>query len=322
MGAGFALSILALAWQPKVLALPIDIRVEFDAPSDCSEVLTFYDRVRARTDRVRLAEASAQALTLRVRVVRRGGKVHGQLRMTDDHGASSTREVDGASCAEVVDALSLTATLALDPTASPEAPLATVPPPAEVVTLVATPTHPPPPPPPSTLGLEMGAEAGVAEVISPYLSVGGTVFGRLTQGPGERVSRSLGFALGHFGNDIVTSQDEVSARLTTLTLTACPARFDANGAFSLEPCGLFAGGILAVSSRGISNPDSALRSWWSAGLLLRVGVPLGGPAALELEAGGAVPLLKRRFILEIPDRVLGESPAISGFLSLGAAYRF
>ena len=149
MGAGFALSILALAWLPKPLAMPIDIRVELDAPSDCSEVLGFYDRVRARTDRVRLAEASAQALTLRVRVVRRGGKVHGQLRMTDENGASSTREVDGASCAEVVDALSLTATLALDPTASPEAPVATVPPPTEVVTLVATPTHPPPPPLPA-----------------------------------------------------------------------------------------------------------------------------------------------------------------------------
>ena len=60
----------------------------------------------------------------------------------------------------------------------------------------------------------------------------------------------------------------------------------------------------------------------SAGLLLRVGVPFGDRASFELEAGGAVPLLKRRFILEVPERVLGESPAISGFLSLGVAYRF
>lgn len=313
---------VALAWLPGLLAAPLDIRVEFDAPSDCSEVLSFYDRIRARTERVRLAEAGAQALTLRVRVVRRGSNVHGQLRMTDERGASTTREVDGASCAEVVDALSLTATLALDPTASAEAPVATVPPPVEVVTLVATPTHLPPPTPESTFGFEMGLDAGVAEVISPYLSTGGAVFGRLTQGVGRHVSRSLGLALGHFGNDIVTSQDEVSARLTALTLSACPARFDAGSAFTLEPCALLAGGVLAVSSRGISDPGSSLRSWWSAGLLLRMGVPLGGASALELETGGAVPLLKRRFILEAPARLLGESPAISGFVALGVAYRF
>src|SRR5215212_6389912 len=99
-------SLFALAWLPRPLGEPLDVRIEFDAPSDCAEVSSFYDRVRARTDRVRLAEAGVEALTLRVRVVRKGSKVHGQLRMTGEEGASTTREVDGASCVEVVDALS------------------------------------------------------------------------------------------------------------------------------------------------------------------------------------------------------------------------
>jgi hypothetical protein len=316
-------SFLALAWLPRPLGAPIDVRIEFDAPSDCAEVSSFYDRVRARTDRVRLAEAGVEALTLRVRVVRKGASVHGQLRMTDEQGASTTREVDGASCIEVVDALSLTATLALDPTASPEAPPATIPPPVEVVTLVATPSRPPPPGREGSLGFEAGAQLGVAEVISPYLSADGALFVRLTSGLGERVSRSLGLTLAHFGNDIVQSSQDVSARLTTLSLSACPARFDAGGAFSLEPCALFAGGLLSVSSRGVSNPGSALRSWWSAGALVRAALPVGGGVALEVEAGGAIPLLKRRFILStVPERFLGESPGISGFASLGASYRF
>jgi hypothetical protein len=298
------------------------VRIEFDAPSDCAEVSSFYDRVRARTDRVRLAEAGMQALTLRVRVVRKGGKVHGLLRMTDEHGASTTREVDGGSCTEVVDALSLTATLALDPTASPEAPPPAAPPPVEVVTLVATPSHPPPSPIEESLGFEAGLQGGTAEVISPYLSLGGALFARLTSRTGGRVSRSLGFALAHFGNDILLPEHEIATRLTTLTLSACPQRLYASGAFSLEPCALFAGGALSASSRGVSNPGSSLRSWWSAGALLRASIPLGGGSALELEAGGAVPLLKRRFILGGSETYLGESPGISGFVSLGLSYRF
>jgi hypothetical protein len=315
-------SLFALAGLAPPLGAPLDVRIEFDAPSDCAEVSTFYDRVRARTDRVRLAEAGVEALTLRVRVVRKGTKVHGLLRMTDEHGASTTREVDGASCAEVVDALSLTATLALDPTASPEAPPPSAPPPVELVTLVATPSHTHPAPVQSSLGFEAGVQGGTAEVISPYLSLGGALFARVTSGTGRRVNRSLSLALAHFGNDILLPEHEISTRLTTLTLSACPQRLYAGGTFSLEPCAVFAGGVLSASSRGVSDPDSSLRSWWSAGALLRAGVPLGGGPALELEAGGAIPLLKRRFILGGSETYLGESPGISGFVSLGLSYRF
>lgn len=322
MGGGLAF-LLAFALPRPFAAPPLDVRIEFDAPSDCAEVSSFYDRVRARTDRVRLAEAGVQALTLRVRVVRRGAKVHGQLRMTDELGASTTREVDGGSCPEVVDALSLTATLALDPTASPEAPPPTVPPPVEVVTLVATPSRPPEPPPREVqVGLEAGLQGGVAEVISPYLSLGGALSARLTFGARDRVNWSLGLTLTHLGNDIVVSNQVLAARLTSLAINACPARFNAGGAFSLEPCALFAGGLLSATGRGVSNPDSAVRSWWSAGALVRAALPIGGGVALELEAGGAVPLLKRRFILIAPERLLGESPGVSAFISAGASYRF
>jgi hypothetical protein len=322
VSSGGLASLFVLVGLAAPLGAPLDVRIEFDAPSDCAEVSTFYDRVRARTDRVRLAEAGVQALTLRVRVVRKGSNVHGLLRMTDEHGASTTREVDGASCAEVVDALSLTATLALDPTASPEAPPAAEPPPLELVTLVATPSRPPPAPVESSLGFEAGVQGGTAEVISPYLSLGGALFARVTTGTAGRVHRSLSLALAHFGNDILLPSREISTRLTTLSLSACPQRLYAGDTFSLEPCALFAGGSLSATGRGVSNPDSALRSWWSAGALLRAALPVGGGLALELEAGGAIPLLKRRFILSAPERVLGESPGVSAFISAGASYRF
>jgi hypothetical protein len=321
-GGGLAtLPLLALSWSPRPLAAPIDVRIEFDAPSDCLQVSGFYDRVRARTDRIRLAEAGVPALTLRVRVRRKGAMVHGELRMTDEEGASTTREVDGASCSEVVEALSLTATLALDPTASPEAPPPSAPPPIEVVTLVATP-DPAPVRSESWFAVEGGVAGSAAEVLSPHVSLGGALFVRVTSGERDRVNGSVGLALAHLSNDFLQAEDEVSVHLTTLTLTGCPVRLVSGGAFSLEPCVSLTGGVLAANSYGISNAGSAQRSWWSAGALLRAAVALGGGAALELEGGGAVPLLKRRFILSAPERVLGESPAISAFASLGAAYRF
>lgn len=322
LGGGLAsLPLLALSWLPRPLAAPIDVRIEFDAPSDCLEVSGFYDRVRARTDRIRLAEAGVRALTLRVRVRRTGAKVHGELTMTDEDGASTTREVDGASCREVVEVLSLTATLALDPTASSEAPPPSEPPPIEVVTLVATP-DPAPVRSEPWVALEAGAAAGAAEVLSSHLSLGGAFFVRAAMGERDRVSRSLGLSLAHLGNDLLQADDRVSVRLTSFTLTGCPLRWGGSGAFSLEPCASFSGGVLAATGRGISNPGSVRRSWWSAGALLRAAVALGGAAALELEAGGAVPLLKRRFILSDPQRVLGESPGFSAFSALGASYRF
>jgi hypothetical protein len=97
---------------------PIPIRVEFEAPAGCSGSSQFYQGIRARTKRVALAGRGEAGLTLRVRLRQSASHVHGELQVIDEEGATDTREVDGATCAEVVEALSLTAALAVDPTAA------------------------------------------------------------------------------------------------------------------------------------------------------------------------------------------------------------
>ena len=129
------------------LAVSVPVRVEFDAPSGCSDAEAFFSGVLARTRHVHRARPGETAVRLTVHVTRLGGRVHGELRVNEAGGEAETRRVDGATCAEVVQVLSLTAALAIDPTANLFAPAvpekaAATPPPVR-----ATPSAPAAPPP-------------------------------------------------------------------------------------------------------------------------------------------------------------------------------
>ena len=91
----------------------IALRVEFDAPAGCASADAFYEGVLSRMQQARRAAPGEDAVRLGVRLTRVGNKVRGQLRLIDAPGDADTRTVDGASCDEVVEVLSLTAALAL-----------------------------------------------------------------------------------------------------------------------------------------------------------------------------------------------------------------
>jgi hypothetical protein len=91
----------------------IALRVEFDAPAGCSGPDAFYEGVLSRMQQAHRAVPGEDAVRLGVRLTRVGNKVRGQLRLIDAPGDADTRTVDGATCDEVVEVLSLTAALAL-----------------------------------------------------------------------------------------------------------------------------------------------------------------------------------------------------------------
>lgn len=115
---------VALAQTGPAVSVPV--RVEFDAPTGCSDGEAFFAGVLSRARRVHRAGPGEKAVRLTVHVTRVGGKVHGELRVNEAGGDTETRRVDGATCAEVVQVLSLTAALAIDPTADLLAPAAPV----------------------------------------------------------------------------------------------------------------------------------------------------------------------------------------------------
>lgn len=140
-GIGF-LALVALAQTAPAVSVPV--RIEFEAPAGCSDADAFLAGVLARTRHVHQARPGESGVRLAIRLTRVGGRVRGELRLTDAGGASETRRVDGGSCAEVVQVLSLTAALAIDPTAALLPPPA--PPPAAVRASPSTPSASPPSP--------------------------------------------------------------------------------------------------------------------------------------------------------------------------------
>jgi len=115
-------ALVALAQTGSPSSVPV--RVEFDAPAGCSDAETFFAGVLARTRHVHRANPGETAVRLTVRVTRAGARVRGELRVNEAGSEAETRRVEGATCAEVVQVLSLTAALAIDPTASILAPAA------------------------------------------------------------------------------------------------------------------------------------------------------------------------------------------------------
>jgi len=107
----------SLGWALQGVRDAVPVRIEFEAPANCSSAEAFYTGVRARTDRVRTAAGSEPAMSLRVQLSVRGRKVQGKLAARDEAGVAQTRAVEGTTCDEVVEALSLTAALAIDPKA-------------------------------------------------------------------------------------------------------------------------------------------------------------------------------------------------------------
>ncbi|HTN85925.1 MAG TPA: hypothetical protein VL242_19630 [Sorangium sp.] len=318
------IELVVLGWSSAAAApAPIPIRIDFDAPPGCSTADVLYEGIRARTDRVRLAEQGEDGWEVRVRLTRVGPKVHGELRVIHERGETDTRTVDGSSCDVVVQALSLTAALAVDEVVEETA---AAPPPVP-----PPPVAPPPKPPPSKpiapdavapFRLELGAEVLLTQVVTPYVSLGGALVARMTQRTGSALSPSFGLALIHARNDLLQGADRASVQWTAATLSGCPLRWEIAGTFSAAPCVTATGGWLAATGEGIASPQSAVRSWWSIGAAVRAAVSLGGSTAIEIGAGADAPLVRRSFTIASPAETVGETPVISPRASVGIMHSF
>jgi hypothetical protein len=179
----------------------------------------------------------------------------------------------------------------------------------------------PPPPPPEHVGTRfpIGLQAVVANVnaISNAMNVGGGIGVRLERHADGRPRASVGVTFLYAPNDLLQDPDDISLHWTALAVTGCPP-FSLGRTLTLQACAQGIGGWLSATGRGISNPSSARRTWWSAGALLRAGAHLGGRFALELEAGATVPLVARRFhIIGSPDTTVGKTPTIAPVIALG-----
>jgi hypothetical protein len=138
-----SIAVRAYAEAPRGLA--------YRAPTGCPTEADFLTQVAARGGRFRAEDER----TFDVSVELRGGNFSGSLRV----GESEPREVSGASCAEVADALAVVTALALQPSAAVPAEPAASPAP-----VVSPPAPPAPPEPPRREGIRTTGAVSNAEV--------------------------------------------------------------------------------------------------------------------------------------------------------------
>jgi hypothetical protein len=339
----------------------IPIRVELDAPAGCSSVDAFYAGVVARSERIRRAAAGEEAVRLGVRVTRAGGKVHGELRVLDGRPDLETRRVEGVRCDEVVEVLSLTAALALDPTArlgpsngssssTTGSGATSAPPPAPPAAPPSPPPAPPPAPsppesappaatvrrsaqppledrgPPRTeadaIHFALGLQAIGARVLSPTVSFGGALSLRVARHRPDGAPRSVELAAVYLTNDPWSPDDEVVARWAAAAATVCPGLGLAGSRVAVDLCAQAVGGWLRVKDRVVSNPQSAGRFWGSLGAMARLGIPIGGGFSLEAELTLGIPLVERRFITTTPEETVGTTPPVAVAGGIGVARNF
>jgi hypothetical protein len=298
------------------------IRISYDAPASCPAQSALYDAIQARTEHVRAATADEPALEVSVRVTRTERGFAGEVRETVNHNESSARTMDGDTCKDVVEALSLTIALSVDPNAhapipkrSPAASAPVVcPPPAEPPTVVVTPAPP-------ELEVEIGLGAIATEILTSDLSAGGALAGTLSRKLGENRSASLGLALFFASTGVFSTPSNHQSDFAGLALDACPVRWQ-YGSIELGPCALAMAGVFEAAGRGVSDPVTVEHGWWSAGLDFQLSVLLGSGFVLESALGASAPLVKRRFYLSLPQHVVAETPVISPLLRLGLGFRF
>ena len=308
------------------------VEVEFDAPEGCSGAEAFFNTLRSRTDRVRRADGNEPRTTLQVRLTRVHGQVVGELRMVDDRGGPDTRKVQGANCDDVVQALSLTAALALDPSALLFAPATT---PALVSPATAAPAVVPAagdrPATSATetddtmrerrpvLPLEFSVGPVGTTLLAGSFSPGVTLGARKTLAGEGAVRPTLGVAIAYARNDVFASPSVAQVSLAGLAGTVCPLRWTAS-ILTIEPCALVLTGWLSASGRQVTHTSTVDRLWLSAGGAVRTSAFIGRGLSLELEAGVSAPLLKRRFFATVPSNVVAETPTVSPLVGIGLTY--
>lgn len=328
------------------------MRVRYDAHAGCPDERAFFDAVRARTSRVRLAAASEEARTFRVSIEKRGPNSVGRIVIEDVHEASAPRTVSAEACAEAINALALIAALSVDPNASlaplpsaaptPSATPATtattdagVEPPIDAATPTATdaaveiPIAPRPEPGPEepslpiTLRHAVGARADGMGFVAPGLRLGLRLQYALSFERGVAFSPALrlSFAWSESG-ELTTPSARATFTWWTGRLAACPFVWPSapDRSIAFRPCAALDLGAVRAEGSVIARPQTRTRPWALAGATALVEWS-PGPLGLEFELGAGAPLYREDFFFA-PNEVVYTPPPVVLHGGAGVVWHF
>lgn len=318
-------------------ALAEEIHLVYQAPPDCPDRDAFEHDVASRTDKATWAPRRAGVREIAVTITAAGGAIRGQLVISDPARPAdrASREVPGATCEEVVEALALIAALAIDPAAelSP-APAPLEPPPRPVPLPKPTPeparlpTPPPTPPPtepmvPSSrwrwlVGLGLSATSGLGDKLAAVVPV--YVEASLASGSWLAPSFRLGVAVMP---DRVLTDPAGRGHLTRFAarVSGCPIRGDLTPWLVLRPCASFEAGALLARGEGVDEVESSASPWLAAGVSGRLQLFPSDWLMLEISGEGGLALVRPRFVID-PAIEVGEADFVLGVFGGSVGIRF
>jgi hypothetical protein len=275
-------------------------RFEFHAPEGCSSADDFAARVRRRSWRIRLqsdAPAAARSLLVEIQPPAAGGALRGIVTVVEADGATRTRQLKAASCEEAVNALSLIATVTLDPDAmlgepepQPE-PQPAKPPPKVAPRKVARPRPAPvpvPPPAASRVRFDVGLSATLLLRMAPEPAPGGSAFASLEWRSGSALSPLVRVVVTHAQRrDMPASGGDLNFAFTLPTLDVCPVRLGPQ-LLGLRPCAFASAGLLKVWGSGTLHNETHSRFYGQGGMALLA--VLRSSEAFEIIADGRASL--------------------------------
>jgi hypothetical protein len=311
-------------------AQPIAVRLEAEGIASCPTRDDLVRGILARTPRVREAKPGESARTFVVQVKRGDQGLTGALRAEDRRAATEAHEVSGQSCAEILEALSLTIALSLDPDASlapvPLAPPPQPPPPPPPAPPPPPPPAPaPPPPPPEPVRSRIllagaGAELLATSHVAPLL--GASIFFTFDRNAPSSLSPTFGararFVADPFPHDAPTAR----LRVATLGVEACPFRFGSPEAIAFRPCFRADPGVLVTSGTSLAEPRTAVAFWMSLAVAAQLALTVHPRVAVLLQPALEIPVVRPTYVREEPRAEVAAVWPAAFSSAISIAWRF
>ncbi len=323
-------------WSETLLAqqAPLPILVSAQLPLECQGTVDFGQRLLARSERLRWANAGERGVVFEVAVQQFPSGLIGQLQIRELTGRVTQRTVQGSTCDGVLDALAFVgAVLVEEPEPAPESPQPTPPPQP-----VAPPPREPEPiewPPVSpkvhydwSLGLTGGVSTATSSSfaqpnIGARVSVG---WATRTLDPWIMVGFDQRFHVTENSRFTGSSIDTVFGGWT-LHANLSPIRWPAVGGAFVRPLATFEAGQLTASNANVNNVvgrSPVSRSWFAAGFGLSGEARLMSSIAVVADLDLVLPLRHVDFYYTVGSEEISSYsvPNLGLNLRVGAIIKF
>ena len=318
-------ALLCLLFVPRLVRADT---LSYEAAPGCPSRETFVASVAARTSLARFEEGSrgrAFHVVLGAARARDEGPYLASL-VVEENGKRSARDVDGTTCDEVADAVSLVVALTIDPNAKAVIAASPAPAPAPPIprkNSAPVPPRPAPTTPPRSASYttRIAIEGVVGAGVAPSTTVGAGLDLALERSPSQGAGPGLAFtfaahARASFEKTVfVVATPSADTVRAMAVLSLCPLRGHA-GPLVSELCGGVGAGLVRFEGEGAANPSAKMRFWSHLEGALVTTVSLGRATFFGIRASLEVPITRDELVFVRPEIFVHRASPVAG--NLGA----